>query len=335
MTDSDGKCIYSNPISTKHTGLTFNETLGDGWVAGLHPDDRETVFQNWEKMIQSNGRWGFEYRCLSKEGKTTWVYGTANKIEDKNGKTTGYVGVNVDITERKKAEEEKQKLKQELHQSEKMQAIGQLAGGIAHDFNNQLASILGYVEMIRENVENDAILTRWADNSILGIKRAADLTTQLLAFSHKGKYITTPVDLHRIIFEVVNMLSHTIDKRITIQQELRANPATTLGDPSQIQSAILNLALNARDAMPSGGKLIFSTDIIELNKEYCNNNPFDITPGSYIEIHIIDTGTGMSKETKKHIFEPFFTTKAPGKGTGMGLAAVYGTIKNALKPDLQ
>ena len=140
--------------------------------------------------------------------------------------------------------------------------------------------------------------------------------------------MSVPVDIHRIIFEVVNILKHSINRKISIEQNLSANPVTTHGDPSQIQSAVLNIALNARDAMPAGGSMIFSTEIIEIKSKLSNLFHFDVEPGKYIELCIKDTGCGMDKVTQNHIFEPFFTTKEIGKGTGMGLAAVYGTVKS-------
>ena len=227
----------------------------------------------------------------------------------------------IDITEKKQMEEQ-------LRQSEKMGAIGRLAGGIAHDFNNQLGGLLGYAELLREKVGHDADLTRYADNIIISVKRSSDLTAQLLAFSRQGKYQEITVNIHNILHEVINMLQHSMDKRIVIKQHLNANPPTTTGDPTQLQNAILNLALNARNAMPRGGELLFSTDVVQVDESYKKEHLFEITKGAYIKICIADTGIGMNKETQQHIFEPFFTTKEKGKGTGMGLAAVYGTVKN-------
>lgn len=225
-----------------------------------------------------------------------------------------------DLTERRQMEKQ-------LQQSEKMQAIGQLAGGIAHDFNNQLAGIVGYADMLREELSNSPELSHYADNILLSTKRASDLTSQLLAFARKGKYLSVSVDIHKIISEVVDMLKRTIHKRIVIRQHLDAQKAQIQGDPTQVQNAIMNIALNARDAMPDGGELKFATSIAHLDAEYCRTNPYDIKPGSFVKVSVTDNGTGMDEETQKKIFEPFYTTKGPGKGTGMGLASVYGTAK--------
>jgi nitrogen-specific signal transduction histidine kinase/CheY-like chemotaxis protein len=223
-----------------------------------------------------------------------------------------------DITERKLMEER-------LRQSEKMTAIGQLAGGIAHDFNNQLAAMLGYAELLVARLTDEEL--RLFANMIVGAAtHSGDLTRQLLAFARKGKRQTMPVEIHGIINDVVALLTRTVDRRINIKRMLAANPSTTMGDPIQLQNALLNLAINARDAMPNGGELVFATDVVVLTEAHCRIAPQHITPGEYVEISITDTGVGMSQETQKRLFEPFFTTKEPGKGTGMGLASVYGTV---------
>ncbi len=220
------------------------------------------------------------------------------------------------------------KSEEKLRQAEKMQAIGQLAGGIAHDFNNQLTGIVGYADLLLEELRDTKELSHYVANILKASKNATDLTEKLLAFARKGKYLSVPVDMNRTIEEVISLLLHSIDKKIVIKQQLNAKPPTTLGDPSQLQNSILNLALNARDAMPEGGKLTFGTSIVNLDNKYCRKVPYEIIPGKYVHISVTDSGIGMDEEIKKHMFEPFFTTKQNGKGTGMGLAAAYGTIKN-------
>jgi two-component system, cell cycle sensor histidine kinase and response regulator CckA len=215
-------------------------------------------------------------------------------------------------------------VEEQLRQAHKMEAIGQLAGGVAHDFNNQLTSIMGFADLIRHSAAGGKDLSEYADGILLSANRAADLTRQLLAFAHKGKYQTVWVDIHQVIGEVFTVLQHTIDKKITLKQHLGASPSEVRGDPSQLHTAFLNVALNARDAMPDGGELTFSTELVTIDKvQYVQ--PFDLCPGMYCVISVRDTGTGMDAETQKHLFEPFFTTKE--KGTGMGLPAVYGIIK--------
>lgn len=224
----------------------------------------------------------------------------------------------IDLSERKD-------LEYKLKHSEKLQTIGQLAGGIAHDFNNQLSGIMGYAELLMKLLE-DETLKEFVQGIITSSERAANLTRQLLSFTRKDTTSTSLVDIHKVLVEVVSLLSHSIDKRIKITQHFKATEATIKGDATQLQNAILNIGLNARDAMPSGGDLIFETEIVFLDKDYCTRNANGIAPGNYIKINISDTGYGINKETCEHIFEPFFTTK--NKGTGMGLASASTAIIN-------
>ena len=219
---------------------------------------------------------------------------------------------------------EQSRLEERLRQSEKMDAVGQLAGGIAHDFNNQLSGIIGFSDLLSKRLE-DPKLRHYAESILTASRRAAHLTSQLLAFSRKGKFLSVPVDVHGVIAEAVALLKRSIDKRIEVRERLEAEPSLIRGDPSQMQSALLNLAINARDAMPDGGEILFSTRITRLEKKAFD---FDIPAGNYLEVSITDNGTGMSAEVKRHLFEPFFTTKEQGKGTGLGLASVFGTVKS-------
>ncbi|HBC87743.1 MAG TPA: hypothetical protein DCZ94_12365 [Lentisphaeria bacterium] len=231
-----------------------------------------------------------------------------------------FLSVILDITDRKHLEER-------LRHSEKMEAIGQLAGGVAHDFNNQLAAIMGYAEMLADRLE-DKNLRGHAENIVRASRRASDLTRDLLAFSRKGKMRSIPVNIHEEIEEVVSMLERSIDKRIEIKRILKAIPSSVIGDPSQLQNALLNIAINARDAMPNGGELIFTTENLKMEESPLKDKYPKNDTGHCMKISISDSGIGMAQETIKHIFEPFFTTKERGKGTGMGLASVYGTVNN-------
>jgi len=242
-------------------------------------------------------------------------------IKDPDGRTVSFVHIVKDISDRKLME-------QELLQAQKMDAIGHLAGGVAHDFNNMLAGIVGNAELLQLKVYGQKELEGYLDNILKASGHAAHLTKQLLAFARKGQYQQVPVNVHKVIAETLGILGNTIDRRISIEQHLRANPAVILGDPSQLENALMNLGINARDAMPEGGKLIFSADLINLDEEYIRRHNYKIEPGPYIQISVDDTGSGMSGEVKRHLFEPFFTTKEKGLGTGLGLAGVYGCVKN-------
>ena len=222
-----------------------------------------------------------------------------------------------------------------LRQSEKMDSIGRLAGGIAHDFNNMLAGILGAAELLQMQLsESDENNKKMVGIIITTAGRAAELTRQLLSFSRQNAPLTATIDFHVVLRDTMVLLERTIDKRIEINSSMSATPSLIDGDLSQIQNAILNLGINAGDAMSKNGVLTIETEITELDSIYCEASTFELQPGSYLKFSLHDTGNGMDLETQRNIFEPFFTTKEQGKGTGLGLAAVYGmacTHKGAIE----
>jgi signal transduction histidine kinase len=226
---------------------------------------------------------------------------------------------------------ERRRLEQHLRQMQKMEAIGTLAGGVAHDFNNLLTGILGYANELKLGSDPGDEVHEAATVIENAATRAAELTRQLLGFARKGKMEEVPVDVHRLIQEVVSMLGHTLlsrnGRRIRISQRLMAQPSYVLGDQTQLQQVLLNLGVNARDAMPEGGELVIETCAAELDEEYCRDH-VGASPGRYLMISVTDTGSGIPKEIVDRIFEPYFTTKREGEGTGMGLAMVYGIVKN-------
>ena len=262
------------------------------------------------------------------DGKTIWYRTIFSPFFDDDN-NLNYIRVDsMNITDRKEAEESKRIYQEKIIESQKMQAIGQLAGGIAHDFNNQLACLQSLSESVRERTRNDSELKQFLDNIFTIVKHSGGLTKKLLAFSRKGKYKTTEVDIHRIIFEIVSIMKCSIDKIININQHLNAKLSITEGDPSQLQNALLNLVINAYDAIEKEGEINIGTEVVQFSENDTEIHKNEVQPGEYIKIYIQDTGKGMDDETKAHIFEPFFTTKEMDKGTGMGLAAVYGIIKN-------
>ena len=221
-----------------------------------------------------------------------------------------------DVTERRSLEDR-------LRHGERLEAMGRLAGGVAHDFNNLLTGILGYADLLRRDAGDDRRRARQAEAIASAATRAAELTAQLLAFSRSGVRSSRDLDLHDVVRAALDLLRRTIDSRIAIEEELIAERRTVTGDPGRLQSALLNLAVNARDAMPHGGLLRVSTVDAHAPGE---DVPNELAPGSYCRVEVGDTGTGMDERVRARLFEPFFTTKAPGKGTGLGLAAVHGTV---------
>ena len=219
-------------------------------------------------------------------------------------------------------------MESQLRQNVKMDSIGQLAGGVAHDFNNMLGGILGAAEILKEQPSHDETSSKFTNIIIRTCKRASDLTRKLLSFSRKGTLVNTTVDIHSLIEDVVTIVRSGIDRRIEINNRCQAQEFMVIGDPSELQSALLNLAVNARDAMSSGGKLSITTMNVELDKDEAHNIATDLKAGRYIRVVVSDTGGGIPSEVLPRIFEPFYTTKELGEGTGLGLAAVYGTVHN-------
>ncbi|MBN2712574.1 MAG: response regulator [Planctomycetes bacterium] len=319
----EGTINYWNKASENLCGYSAEEALGKNMFELVAmPDHRERakifVWNICESGIIPEP---IEADFLTKDGTAIPVLINHMLVTVPNRPPQVYVFA-VDLRGRKQ-------LEAELLHSEKMQAIGQLAGGIAHDFNNQLGSIMGFADLIRDQLKvKELELYEYADMVVQASARASELTRQLLAFARKGKYRSEPVNIHRMIGEVISLLDHTIDKRIKLRQHLDANPPMVIGDPIQLQNALLNLGINARDAMEGGGSLTFETTNVTISPKFETDSEGKLSPGEYIKIKVIDTGMGMSEEVKRRAFEPFFTTKESGKGTGMGLAAVYGTVRN-------
>ena len=234
-----------------------------------------------------------------------------------------------DISARKKSEEDKQAMERQLRVIYKMEALGQLAQGIAHDLNNSLGAISGYAELIdKMGFTTDQRLHKYTGMIGSATERSARLIHQLLTFARKGRMQIVPFDANEIIADNLSLLSSTMEKNIAVVQELNAKPATIVGDPSQLQNAIINLSVNASDAMPAGGTLTIKTDTVFIDQTSAQLRSYKMTPGHYLQIALSDTGCGMDQQILGHLFEPFFTTKEIGKGTGLGLASVYGTIKS-------
>ncbi|MBT3199478.1 MAG: PAS domain S-box protein [Phycisphaerales bacterium] len=325
----DGKTMLMNESMRKELGYSEAEVVGTDYLTTFVPKtDRKDLIKVFQNLNSTTVFTTNENRVLTRDGRKLLVEWRGQQICDSDGHVEYFIGVGIDITERKRAESERDRLEEQLRQAQKMEAVGQLAGGIAHDFNNILTAIQGNAELLKMDIPDTSVQTKFADEIIKGSNRAADLTRQLLAFARKGKWQAVPIDIHDVISQTVSMLTHSIDRRIDIRLELHASPSTITGDPTQLQNTMLNLGVNARDAMPNGGTLTYATRRVTLTQTDCDNHPFDLTPGEFIEICITDTGIGMDNETQQRIFEPFFTTKEVGKGTGLGLAGVYGCILN-------
>jgi PAS domain S-box-containing protein len=243
--------------------------------------------------------------------------------------TNQFACIFTDITEQRRIEKERSMLEGQLHQAMKMEAVGRLAGGVAHDFNNLLTGIIGHVSLALMGVNPSDPLSESLSEVKKAAERAAALTKQLLAFSRKQLIEPRVLDLNEIIASLHKMLVRLIGENIEFKIIPAKNPGAVRVDPGQFEQILINLVVNARDAMPDGGVLIVETSDIDLGLDYCRLHPY-VTPGKYVQLIVSDTGEGMSDEVKSHLFEPFFTTKPKGQGTGFGLATIYGAVKQAL-----
>lgn len=331
-TDMDFNFTYLSPAAERLWGFSVEPGMG------LSRDDaiRPHVFKIM-KVTKSepdpnapDGQGVFqtvELKVRHRDGSWRWSEALMNGLYDEDGEQIGFQGVIRDMSDRRKVEEEKVQLEEQLRHSQKLEAIGTLAGGIAHDFNNLLTGILGYADLLKQKAEGNESVLRGAEVIEKAADRAKELTGQLLGFARKGKNQIVPLEINEAIEDAVALLERMVDKNIQITKRLRAAAAKVQGDPNQIEQVFVNLAVNARDAMPDGGSLIFETDVVVLDEEYCDAHA-DTKPGQYVMISVSDTGTGISKDVQERIFEPFFTTKGTGEGSGMGLAMVYGIIQN-------
>ncbi|HUV51089.1 MAG TPA: response regulator [Anaerolineae bacterium] len=321
---------YVNRAVEKICGYTVEEWLGDPtlWESTIYPEDKERVFALFTESQRKIKSGAVEYRIISKDKTERWVEDHISWEKDQQGNVVSLNGVISDITERKQAEEEKKKLEAQLYQSQKMEAIGTLAGGVAHDFNNLLTVIIGNAHLVLMDVIKDESLREKIEEIEKAGDKAASLTRQLLAFSRKQIIIPRVLDLNELLTGIEKMLGRLIGEDV----ELLTIPEPALWrvevDPGQMEQVIMNMAINAKDAMPLGGKLTIETANIDLDESYFRKHGIEgEKPGHYVMLAVSDTGIGMDKETLSRIFDPFFTTKEVGKGTGLGLSTAYGIVK--------
>jgi len=299
----------------------------DWWINNLHPEDRDKAITNSSEIF-TKGNLVHEYRFLKKNRDSIWLRDELRLIRDSEGNPTEIVGAWVDITELKKMDEKRRSLEEQLFQSQKMEAIGRLAGGVAHDFNNILSIIKGYNQLLMLDIKEGDPRREGLKEINEAVDRAVAMTRQLLAFSRKQVLEMRVLDLNSVIRNLEKMLRRMIGEDIELRTILSEDIGKIEADPGQIEQVIMNLAVNSRDAMPYGGKLTIETKNIDLDEEDIKGH-VDMKPGKYVMLSVSDTGIGMTKEVQDRIFEPFFTTKGVGKGTGLGLATVYGIVKQS------
>jgi PAS domain S-box-containing protein len=323
MLDVEGYIVSWNAGAERIKGYSKGEAIGKHFSMFYTPEDREKGMpQRALATAATLGKYEAEAWRVRKNGNRFWASVVIDAIYNESGQHVGFAKVTRDLTERRMIEEQ-------LRQSQKMEAIGQLTGGVAHDFNNLLTVIVGNLETIwRHAPPDDAKLRRAIDQVTRGAQRAVTLTQQLLAFSRRQPLNPKPTDVNRLVAGMSDLVRRTIGENISVETVLAGGLWRVEIDAHQLESAVLNLAVNARDAMPDGGKLTIETANAHLDDGYADSYP-EMTPGQYVVLCVTDTGTGMSADIMARAFEPFYTTKPIGQGTGLGLSQVYGFVKQS------
>ena len=326
--DLNGNLTFFNEPLCKILGFVRSD-LEDKNISTLTTEATRRKMDNIYDRVKKTGepiRVG-DYDALGKDGRQVALELTVSLLRDTSDTPSGFRGILWDVSDRKEAEAEKKKLEIQVQQAQKMESIGTLAGGIAHDFNNILMGIQGNASLMAIKTESSHPSYEKIKNIETYVENGTELTRQLLGFARRGKYHAITTDINDVIDKSASMFGRT-KKEIQIQTDLAAELWTVEVDRGQIEQALLNLYVNAWQAMPEGGRLSLKTENIVLGADFINSQPYKVEAGDYIKITVTDSGIGIDKETQTRIFEPFFTTKEMGRGTGLGLASVYGIIKN-------
>lgn len=344
--DAAGRMVGEQPGWSRLTGQTEEEYRDFGWSAAVHPDDSAPTVEAWNAAVAAKQPFVFEHRVKTVAGEWRLFAIRAIPIMDQNGAIREWVGVHTDITTTRRQERElrllNEQLEQRVHealaervrmesalrQAQKMEAIGKLTGGVAHDFNNLLQVISGNLQLLSKEAAGNQRITQRVQNALAGVSRGAKLASQLLAFGRRQALEPKVVNVSSFIRGMDDMLRRTLGEEIEIETVIAGGLWNTLIDPSQVENAILNLAINARDAMNGRGQLTIEASNAMLDSEYCRLHS-DVKPGQYVLIAVTDTGTGIPPNVLERVFEPFFSTKPEGKGTGLGLSMVYGFVKQS------
>ncbi|WP_376093980.1 PAS domain S-box protein [Roseomonas sp. CCTCC AB2023176] len=343
-----GEWNWGGPQWTAYTGLSIEASRGQGWLEALHPEDRQTARDAWART-EEIGLFQADYRIRhAGSGRYVWFQTRAVPVRDEGGRIIEWVGASTDIEDQVRAREvlargseelgalvtkrtaELMAAEESLRQAQKMEAVGQLTGGIAHDFNNMLQGVAGGIDMARRRIAEGrgGEVGRYLDASREAVGRAAGLTRRLLAFARRQRLEPRPVNADGLVAGLADLIRRTVGPGIELQLRLHDGVGSVLCDANELESALLNLCINARDAMPGGGRLTVSTEAVQLSADDLQRIE-DPPPGDYVTIRVADTGAGMPPEVLERVFDPFFTTKAQGQGTGLGLSQVYGFVRQS------
>lgn len=330
--DPDGIVSTWNVGAQRIKGYTPNEIIGSHFSRFYTEDDRTAgVPERALKRAAAEGRYEAEGWRLRKDGSRFWASVVIDPIYDDSRTLVGFAKVTRDITERMEAQRTLKETQEQLAVAQKMEAVGQLSGGIAHDFNNLMMIVLGNLEAAQRHIKQfspSGNLQRALNNATRGAQRASALTSRLLAFSRRQPLDPKQIEVNKFVTGAVDFLQRSLGETVQIQGIGAAGLWPIEADPNQLESALVNLAINARDAMPNGGKLTVEAANVFADEDYARANP-ELSPGQYVVICVSDTGTGMPPDVVNHVFEPFFTTKEAGHGTGLGLSQVYGFVKQS------
>jgi PAS domain S-box-containing protein len=325
MLDTKGNVTSWNAGAERLKGYAADEVIGKPFSQFYAEEDQQAgVPQQALETAEREGRWQAEGWRVRKDGSRFWADVVVEPIRDEEGALLGFAKITRDRTERRELEQ----ARQALFQAQKMEAIGQLTGGIAHDFNNLLTVIIGGLDTTLRSIEPNPRVEKALGMARLAAERAANLTSRLLAFSRRQPLQPVAADLNVLVRRMTDLLHHSLGERIELEGVLYPRLWAVEADQNQLESAILNLALNARDAMPEGGKLTIETANTYLDETYQETDT-EVIPGQYVMVSVTDTGHGIPKDILARVFEPFFTTKEAGKGSGLGLSMVYGFVKQS------
>ena len=327
LVDPGFRFIQANPAFCSMLGYTEAELLTKTFQDVTYPEDRP-VGSDLTREVLAGEIEGFqlEKRYVHRSGRIVFGLVSSGLIRDAKGSPLYFVTQVLDISERKRAQAERDQLEGKLQEAQRLEAVGLLAGGIAHDFNNMLAIIMGYAETLQGELPSDSPAQAEIAEIVKAAVRSSELTRQLLAFARRQTLSVKPIDLNRVVLDIQSMLRRSLREDIAVELRLSPSPCTMTGDQGYIGQVLLNLALNAQYAMPKGGTLIIETSEILFDEDYATKHT-DVSPGFHVMLSVSDTGTGMETETMRRLFEPFFTTKPLGEGTGLGLPMVYGIVK--------
>jgi PAS domain S-box-containing protein len=328
MTDTEGDPEYWNESLSAITGMSPDAISGRGWLAGIHPDDREALGKEWYQAVHDGSDFHSEHRFIDRQGSVTWTIVQAVPRRGDDGEVVGYIGTITDVNQLKQAEEERRRLEAQIQHSQKLESLGVLAGGIAHDFNNLLVGILGNADLAMMDVSSASAARESLEQIRLAAQRAAELSGQMLAYSGKGKFVVQTTDLNELVTEMIQLLEASVSKKAVLEYHFCEELPAIEADATQLRQVVMNLITNASEALGGQvGVVSIATGVIDCDRASLRSMHADEDrpEGRYVYLEVADTGGGMDGETQSKVFDPFFTSKFSGRGLGM--SAVLGIVR--------